>query len=58
MSKVLQILTKPDSKREIQSKPVVDGDKVSVEVVDLTIAQPDYGQLVDKIFEADRVQVW
>ena len=29
-----------------------------VEVADLTQPQPDYAELLDKIFAADSVQVW
>lgn len=29
-----------------------------VEVVDLTQAEPDYRELLEKIFKADSVQVW
>jgi hypothetical protein len=29
-----------------------------LETVDLTGPEPDYGKLLEKIFEADSVQVW
>jgi|GEM_PF-1512968 len=58
MPKVLQILIKPDKNGNAPPKSAGEGDEVKVEVVDLRVAQPDYGQLVEKIFEADRVQVW
>lgn len=29
-----------------------------VEVVDLTVGNPDYAALVDRIFASDSVQVW
>ena len=27
-------------------------------VFDLTVPEPDYGQLLEKIFEAERIHVW
>ena len=29
-----------------------------LDVFDLTVPEPDYGQLLEKIFEAERIHVW
>ncbi len=59
MPRVLHILTRPDDAlaREIitqQRKKQQEG----IEIVDLTKPQPDYGQLLEKIFAADSVESW
>jgi hypothetical protein len=59
MPRVLHILTRLDDvlAREIiarQREICRDG----IEVVDLTRPQPDYNELLDKIFAADSVESW
>ena len=35
-----------------------ESEKHRIELVDLTVPEPDYEKLLDKIFAADSVQVW
>lgn len=59
MSTTLHILTRPDDGLAQQViKTEQAGAKNTVEVVDLTVPQPDYNQLLDNIFRADAVRVW
>ncbi len=59
MRVVLHILTQPDETlaREIIAKQREQPDQ-KVNVVDLTVAQPDYARLLQEIFTADSVAVW
>jgi hypothetical protein len=59
MISVLHILTRKNDSlatdviREQQAQAAI-----RVETFDLTEPRPDYDQLVDRLFEADSVQVW
>jgi hypothetical protein len=59
MRRALVILTKPleplDERvvREERALP-----NTEIEVIDLTVAEPDYARLLDAVFAADSVQVW
>ena len=59
MPRVLHILTRPDDAlaRELiaRQKSVAENE---VEVVDLTVGEPDYKELAGKIFAADSVESW
>jgi hypothetical protein len=59
MRTVLHILTRPD---DPLARAVINQQEkmaaVTLEVVDLTQAQPDYDALVGQIFTADSVEVW
>ena len=59
MATLLHILTKPGDAlaREVIERERVEPG-VAVEVVDLTERKPDYAKLVERIFNADSVQVW
>ncbi len=56
---LLHVLTRADA--ELAQK-IIAAQKLKienqVEVVDLTQAEPDYRELLEKIFKADSVQVW
>ncbi len=56
---LLHVLTRADA--ELAQK-MIAAQKLKienqVEVVDLTQAEPDYRELLEKIFKADSVQVW
>jgi hypothetical protein len=56
---VLHILTRPEDtfSREIIAQQKA-GTETEIEVVDLTIPQPDYKALLEKIFTADSVETW
>ncbi len=59
MKRVLHIRTRRDD--PLASATIAEQQKESeaiVETFDLTQAEPDYDQLLDKIFEADAVHVW
>ena len=59
MRTILHILTKPDD--ELAAKVIARQKTQSenqVEVVDLTVATPDYRELLQKIYQADSVQTW
>ena len=59
MTRILHILTKPED--TLVQAVMADQQRlpdVTLETVDLTTPEPDYGALVEKIFEADSVQVW
>jgi hypothetical protein len=59
MPRVLHILTRPDdalAREVIARQKSVAGNEV--EVVDLTVAEPDYKELAEKIFAADSVESW
>jgi hypothetical protein len=59
MRQALHILTKPE---DDLAEVVIDAQRRlpdhGVEVVDLTVPEPDYRDLLEKIFRADSVQVW
>jgi hypothetical protein len=59
MPRTLHILTRPDDalSQEIiaQQKAEIE---IEIEVFDLTIPQPDYKALLEKIFIADSVETW
>lgn len=59
MRTLLHILTRPDDPlaAEILARQARQPE-VRVEVVDLTLPEPDYGALVEKVFAADAVAVW
>ena len=59
MAAILHILTQaPDSlAQEVISRQARQPD-AKVEVVDLTQPEPDYAELLEKIFAADSVAVW
>jgi hypothetical protein len=59
MASILHILTQPDDSfarkiLECQSQ----GPEKTVVVVELTRPDPDYEALLDRILEADSIQVW
>lgn len=59
MPMVLHVLTQPADElvqRMMDAQSSQPG--CALEVFDLTQPQPDYGLLVDRIFEADSVAVW
>ncbi len=56
---ILHLLTRPKGSLAatiIAEQKMNSGN--AVEVVDFTIAEPDYATLVGKIFTADSVEVW
>jgi hypothetical protein len=59
MRSVLHILTQPDdalARELIALQKKIAGNKV--EVADLTLPEPDYKALLEKIFTADSVESW
>jgi hypothetical protein len=59
MRHLLHIVTKPDDGfAEVMLKNEQALANTKVEVVDLTKKNPDYDQLVEKIFAADSIQAW
>jgi hypothetical protein len=59
MRRILHILTRRDNslaQELIRHQRARTGDQV--EVVELIQAEPDYGSLLDKVFESDSVHVW
>jgi hypothetical protein len=59
MTSVLHILTRKDD--PLAAEIVAEQQKqagVRVEVFHLTEPTPDYSRLLERIFEADSVQVW
>jgi hypothetical protein len=59
MRRVLHILTRPDDAlaRELMARQKnAAGNKV--EAVDLTLPEPDYKALLEKIFAAESVESW
>ncbi|HEX3718215.1 MAG TPA: hypothetical protein VH595_09615 [Verrucomicrobiae bacterium] len=52
-------MTRPEDtfSREIIAQQKA-GTETEIEVVDLTIPQPDYKALLEKIFTADSVETW
>jgi hypothetical protein len=59
MRRVLHIFVRSDDPlaRELVSHQRAQRE-CKVEAVDLTTPEPDYAALLEKIFEADSVQVW
>jgi hypothetical protein len=59
MPRVLHIVTRPEDAlaREIIARQR-EKQRDGIEIVDLTKPQPDYGQLLEKIFAADSVESW
>ena len=59
MRTLLYILTRPNDvlAAEITARQCGQPEH-QVEVVDLTAGEPDYRLLLEKVFEADSVQVW
>ncbi|MBI4326570.1 MAG: hypothetical protein HY674_15090 [Chloroflexi bacterium] len=59
MLRVLHILTTPD---DTLAAEIISGQRRlsdrSVQVVDLTVPDPDYRALLEEIFAADSVEVW
>lgn len=59
MRKLLHIVTNPSdslAKEVIALQRNNTGN--DVEIIDLTISEPDYKALLEKIFAADSVEVW
>jgi hypothetical protein len=59
MRRVLHILTRPDDDlpRELMARQQ-RADGIEVEAVDLTLLEPDYKALLEKIFAAESVECW
>lgn len=59
MAAILHILTRPEDAlaQEIISRQAQEPD-TRVEVMDLTQPEPDYANLLEKIFAADSLTVW
>jgi len=59
MRVALHILTKPDDTlaRTVLEQLRERQDQV-INVIDLTVAEPDYARLIQEIFAADSVAVW
>ena len=59
MRHILHILTRPDDAlaREVMVRQQHDGGN-RVEAVDLTLPEPDYKALLEKIFQAESVESW
>lgn len=55
MPKILVVLT---DNAEAAGDSIQQSSGTRVETVDLREADPDYNTLLDKIFEADSVQIW
>ncbi len=59
MRRLLHILTRTgDPLAQTVLDHQRDMAECQVEVVDLTRPEPDYAALLEKVFEADSVQVW
>jgi hypothetical protein len=59
MRHVLHILTRPEDAlpRELMARQQRAAG-IKVEAVDLTLPEPDYKALLEKIFAADSVETW
>ncbi len=59
MRRILHIATKPElnAARELIERQKKDAGN-EVRRVDLTVPEPDYNGLLDRIFEADSVECW
>ena len=58
MKKFLHVLTKENDALASEVLSQQQSPEWKLEIVDLTQGQPDYANLVEKIFEADSVAVW
>ncbi len=60
MNKILHILTQPEDAwpQELIGREQSGVYSREVTVLDLRIAEPDYGLLLDRVMEADTVVVW
>jgi hypothetical protein len=59
MRRILHIITKPnDVLPELIIAEQASNAKNKVEIVDLTSGEPNYKELLGKIFEADSVECW
>jgi hypothetical protein len=59
MRRVLHILSRPGDSLSLEIiARQKDGLEVQVEVVDLRTAEPDYKELLTKIFDADSIATW
>lgn len=59
MRTILHILTKPDDEVAAEIIALQKADAtLKVEVMDLTAGQAQYEAAVQKVFEAESVQVW
>ncbi len=58
MKKILHVLTKENDALASEVLSQQQSPEWKLEIVDLTQGQPDYANLVEKIFEADSVAVW
>jgi len=59
MPRILHLVTQPedDFSRALRWRHVESHD-CQVTMVDLTVPNPDYDLLLDKLFESDSIQVW
>jgi hypothetical protein len=59
MRRVLHILARPGDTLGLEIiAHQRNGLEVQVEVVDLRTAQPDYKELLEKIFDSDSIETW
>jgi hypothetical protein len=58
MRTVLHVLTQPNDRLAADIIERERSVEHKIEIVDLTGSDPDYKGLLEKIFEADSVQVW
>jgi hypothetical protein len=52
------VTTKNDTLAQAIQDEQTNASEMQVEAVDLTLANPNYADLVRKIFEADSIAVW
>lgn len=59
MRQILHILTKKNDALAKTIREQQDGAaRQTIETIDLTQPNPDYNELVRKIFDADSIEVW
>ena len=59
MRTLLHVLTRPDDQLANKVASLQSEDPQNkIEMLDLTVKEPNYRLLLEKIFEADSVQVW
>ena len=59
MPKILHLLTRSDDSLALAIAAAQQGDPANqVEVIDLTVGEPAYAQLVEKVFAADSIETW
>jgi hypothetical protein len=59
MRTALNIITRRDDSLSAEIFAAQQGQPdLEVQVVDLTVSEPDYGKLLEDIFAADSVAVW